>query len=187
MQERLVPFLEHLPNVREAYNLTQWVAPPSEKTPNNKNWAEKARKSLKALAAMELQSAKRSLGDRHHANETLRKSLGLAMETFYQGWRERFTEVQELMRRASEVLPESAASNILREVHPQFMESTCEAVEEALKQAREFREAVEAEQNRDQPEGRASGSSISVRIIAAHTRTSTLQPRCEDHRPGFPF
>jgi len=51
-------------------------------------------------------------------------------------------------------LPTSRADDILRKVHPHFIESTCQAVEEALKQVREFREAAEAEQNRDTPEGR---------------------------------
>jgi len=148
ISQKIVPFREHLPVVRQAYELKRRL------DDDKCTWGDEARKSLEALAAIGLEAAKKSLTEPQHSEETRRRALEVAIDEFYEPWRELFEEIQETMTKACEELATSIAQGISRRVHAHAIESTCQAVEEALKQVREFREAVEAEQNRDTPEGR---------------------------------
>jgi len=142
------PFRKHLPVVQQAYELRRRIAD------DKSAWVDEARKSLEALAAIGLETAKKSLTEPQQSEDTLRRALEEAVDEFHKRWRELFEEIQATMTKACKQLGTSIPQGISRGVHAHAIESTCQAVEEALRRVREFREAAEAEQNRDTPEGR---------------------------------
>ena len=148
ISQRIAPFRERLPIVRQAYEVKR-------RFDNDKCvWVDEAQKSLKALADIGLETARESLTKLQQSEDNLRVALEEAVDEFYEHWSELFQQVQETMRRACEELPTSRAQAVSSGVKEIAIESTCRAVEEALKAVREFREAIEEEQNRDTPEGR---------------------------------
>ena len=112
------------------------------------------RDSIEALAAIGLETAKKSLTEPQQSEDTLRRALEVAVDEFYEAWGELFEEIQATMTKARKELATSIPQGISRGVHAHAIESTCQAVEEALKRVREFREAHEEGLERDTPEGR---------------------------------
>jgi len=142
------PFRKHLPVVQQAYELRRRIAD------DKSAWVDEARKSLEALAAIGLETAKKSLTEPQQSEDTLRRALEEAVDEFYKRWRELFEEIEATMTKACKQLPTSIAQGISRGIRARAIEPTCQAVEEALKQVREFREAHEEGLERDTPEGR---------------------------------
>ena len=138
---------KHLPVVQQAYELRRRIAD------DKSAWVDEARKSLEALAAIGLETAKKSLTEPQQSEDTLR-SLEEAVDEFYKRWRELFEEIEATMTKACKQLPTSIAQGISRGIRARAIEPTCQAVEEALKRVREFRETIEEEQARETPAGR---------------------------------
>jgi len=148
ISEKIVPFRKHLPVVQQAYELRRRIAD------DKSAWVDEARKSLEALAAIGLETAKKSLTEPQQSEDTLRRALEEAVDEFYEAWGELFEEIQATMTKARKQLPTSIAQGISRGIRARAIEPTCQAVEEALKRVREFREAHEEGLERDTPEGR---------------------------------
>jgi len=142
------PFRKHLPVVQQAYELWRRIAD------DKSAWVDEARKSLEALAAIGLETAKKSLTEPQQSEDNLRRALEEAVDEFYKRWRELFEEIQATMTKARKQLPTSIAQGISRGIRARAIEPTCQAVEEALKRVREFRETIEEKQARETPAGR---------------------------------
>jgi len=142
------PFRKHLPVVQQAYELRRRIAD------DKSAWVDEAHKALEALAAIGLETAKKSLTEPQQSEDTLRRALEEAVDEFYEAWGELFEEIQATMTKARKQLPTSIAQGISRGIRARAIEPTCQAVEEALKRVREFRETIEEEQARETPAGR---------------------------------
>jgi AcrR family transcriptional regulator len=142
------PFRKHLPVVQQAYELRRRIAD------DKSAWVDEAHKSLQALADIGLETAKKSLTEPQQSEDTLRRALEEAVDEFHKRWRELFEEIQATMTKACKQLGTSIAQGISRGIRAHAIESTCQAVEEALKRVREFRETIEEEQARETPAGR---------------------------------
>jgi chromosome segregation ATPase len=142
------PFRKHLPVVRQAYELRRRIAD------DKSAWVDEAHKSLQALADIGLETAKKSLTEPQQSEDTLRRALEEAVDEFYKPWRELFEEIEATMTKARKQLGTSIPQGISRGIRAHAIESTCQAVEEALKRVREFLETIEEEQARETPAGR---------------------------------
>jgi len=148
ISQRIAPFCERLPVVRQAYEHRLRVGD------DKCAWVEEAYTSLQALADIGLETARQLLTKPQPSEATLRGALEEAVDEFYKPWKELFQEVRETIGRASEELPTSRARAVSSWVHEKAIESTYRAIEDALKAVREFREAIEEEQARETPAGR---------------------------------